>query len=124
MTLQGEVDALIQSLQIRENKINKKRSTRNDRVHWITRGRQQALRQVSTRLLAIEAASVTSYALYLALREYLACLEKCCMDVQEERSCCKTEKGAANRAMEGRRGGARVAKNCACPLPHGASSYA
>ena len=93
MTLQGEVDALIQSLQIRENQGNKKRSTRNDRVHWITRGRQQALRQVSTRLLAIEAASVTSYALYLALREYLACLEKCCVDVQEEYHAARPRKG-------------------------------
>jgi hypothetical protein len=93
VTLQSEVDALIQSLQIRENKRNKKRSTRNDRVHWITRGRQQALRQVSTRLLAIEAASVTSYALYLALREYLTCLEKCCVDVQEERSAARPRKG-------------------------------
>ena len=93
VTLQSEVDALIQSLQIRENKINKKRSTRNDRVHWITRGRQQTLRQVSTRLLAIEAASVTSYALYLALQEYLACLEKCCMDVQEEYHAARPRKG-------------------------------
>jgi hypothetical protein len=93
VTLQSEVDALIQSLQIRENKINKKRSTRNDRVHWITRGRQQTLRQASTRLLAIEAASMTSYALYLALREYLACLEKCCVDVQEERFAAKPRKG-------------------------------
>src|SRR5579875_925308 len=33
----------------------------------------------------IEAASLTSYTLYLALQDYLACLDKWCIDAQEER---------------------------------------
>lgn len=85
MTLQGDIDALIRSLQVREHTMYKKRRTRNDRVHWITRGRQLALRQVSARLFVIRAASLTTYTLYLALQEYLLCLDKYCIDAEEER---------------------------------------
>ena len=84
-TFQGDVSALIQSLQTREKKVNKKCHACNDRTSWIARGRQQALRQVSTRLVAIGTAFTTSYTLYLALQEYLGCLDKCGIDAEEER---------------------------------------
>jgi hypothetical protein len=85
LTLQDEVNALIQDLRGKANKLNKKRRTCSDRAHWIARGRQRALWRVSAQLHAIEAASLTSYTLYLALQDYLACLDKWCIDVQEER---------------------------------------
>ncbi|HEU5375884.1 MAG TPA: hypothetical protein VFV38_10625 [Ktedonobacteraceae bacterium] len=83
--LQGQVDALCRSLQARVNSLNKKRRSLDDRVHWVTRGRQQALRRVSAHLWAIEAASLSSYTLYLMLQEYLACLNKWGIDAEEER---------------------------------------
>ncbi len=84
-TFQGDISALIQSLQAREKKVNKKCHARNNRTYWIARGRQQALWQVSARLVAIGTTFTTSYTLYLALQEYLACLDKYCIDVEEER---------------------------------------
>ncbi len=92
-TLQGEVDALIQCLQTRAKHMNKKRRTRNDRAHWIARGRQQALRCVSVRLFALEATYVASYTLYLALQEYLDCLGKYWIDAEEERQAVEPRNG-------------------------------
>lgn len=83
--LQGDVAALVQSLQARADTLNTKRRSLNDCVHWIARGRQQALRRVSAHLSAIETAYHSSYTLYLALQEFLACLGKWCIDVEEER---------------------------------------
>ncbi len=65
--------------------MNKKRCTCNERDHWIARGRQRVLRRVTSRLQAIGAAYVSSYTLYLALQEYLNCLDKCCSDADEEK---------------------------------------
>ncbi len=85
-SLQESVDELIESLQGRAESLNKKRCTLDDRLHWMTRGRQQTLRRASTHLRAIGAASLSSYTLYLALQDYLACLEKYEVDVEEEKS--------------------------------------
>jgi hypothetical protein len=85
MVLQEEVNALIQSFHARANSLNKKRCSLNERAHWITRGRQRALRRISAQLWTIRKASISSYILYLALQDYLACLEKYAVDVEEEK---------------------------------------
>ncbi len=84
-TLQDEIDALTQHVQARANTMNKKRCTCNDRAQWIARGRQQALRRVTSRLLARGAAYVSRYTLYLALQKYLDCLDKYRIDASEKK---------------------------------------
>jgi hypothetical protein len=97
-TIQEAVLDLKAYLQIRAGNIQKKRSTCDDRAYWKTRGRQQILWRVSAHLRAMQAEYTSSYTLYLALKEYLDyCLEKCVLDVEEEKHPVRTRTGLAIR---------------------------
>ncbi len=95
-TIQEAVLDLRAYLQTRAGNIQKKRSTSDDRAYWKTRGRQQILWRVSAHLRAMQAEYTSSYALYLALKEYLDyCLEKCAVDVEEEKHLVRARTGLA-----------------------------
>lgn len=95
-TIQEAVLDLRAYLQTRAGNIQKKRSTSDDRAYWKTRGRQQILWRVSAHLRAMQAEYTSSYALYLALKEYLDyCLEKCAVDIEEEKHLVRARTGLA-----------------------------
>ncbi|HEY7418666.1 MAG TPA: hypothetical protein VH593_26040 [Ktedonobacteraceae bacterium] len=83
-TLHVDVMRLSAQLEAYAGSLVKRRCTRNDRLHWQTRGRQALLRQAATHLLNIATTYRTEYTLFLALKDYLGCLEKYQVDVNEE----------------------------------------
>lgn len=97
-SIQEAITALSQRFQACANKMHKKRRTHDAQTYWRTQGRQQALWRVSAHLRAIQAEYTSSYTLYLALKEYLDyCLEKCGLDVEEEKHPDRTRAGLAIR---------------------------
>ncbi len=91
--LRADIHTFIRDTQARAYTMNKKCRTPNNREHWIARGRQQALWYTSTQLRRIETTHICSYTLYLALHEYLECMEKYCLDGEEERHAVRPKNG-------------------------------
>lgn len=83
-TLIEELVALIERLQQRVDGLYWKCSKQTHQRHWVARGQIGAVQRVVHHLLAIRRQHTTSYALYLALKDYLGCLEKYCVDAKEE----------------------------------------
>lgn len=80
--LQSDLDALIHSLRAKVSILDKKRCTQNEQAYWIIRGRQKALQRVALQLQSLrrQPNAVTSYMFYLILREFIECLNKCCIE--------------------------------------------
>jgi hypothetical protein len=79
-TLRADVVRLSAQEEDRAESLIKQRCTRNERLHWQTRGRQALLRQAATHLLKLADIYRTEYTLFLALEDYLGCLEKYVVD--------------------------------------------
>jgi hypothetical protein len=80
------VERLERRLEARARSFNKKRRTKNECAHWQARGRQELLRGVADHLQALRGKYSTGSMLYFALKDYLGCLEKYEVDVQEEKN--------------------------------------
>ena len=83
--LRATLERLRKRLEARANTLNKRRRTRRARAHWQTRGRQEFLRSVSRHLRELCVKYDTFSTLYPAFKDYLRCLEKYEVDVEEER---------------------------------------
>lgn len=83
-TLHADMETLRRQFVLHASSLHKKRLTKNERVHWQTRGRQELLRRVSHHLRQLGTKHPTDYMLSLALRDYLGCLEKYEIDAAEE----------------------------------------
>lgn len=83
-TLIEEVEALIEQLQRRADRLYWMCHRQKPYMHWIVRGQVGVVQRVVRQLLAIHRQHTTSYALYLALKDYLGCLEKCSVDAKDE----------------------------------------
>ncbi len=84
-TLHEAIERSKEQFERRARALNKKSCTKNDRVHWQIRGRQELLRCVADHVQKLRKKYGTSYTLYLALKDYLGCLEKYEVDVEEEK---------------------------------------
>jgi hypothetical protein len=82
--VQEAIVLLSQRLQARANTMQKRCHT-NDRAYWKMRGQQRILRAVAGNLREISTQPATAYVLFLALKDYLGCLEKYAVDAEEEK---------------------------------------
>lgn len=83
-TLRQEVATVIEQILWQADLLSRKQCTHNEQRHWQARGQEQILRRAAQHLSTLLRSCPAIPLLGDALCEYLACLEKCQIDAQEE----------------------------------------
>lgn len=79
------VATVIEQLLWQADRLSRKQCTYDQRSFWQARGQEHALRRAVGHLRVILTSCSSTLLLAEALEDYLACLEKCQIDAQEER---------------------------------------
>jgi len=122
-TLHQELRAYARRLCVWADTLDTRRCSKNEYRHWKAIGSQQTLREIASHLRAMCAEYPTSYAMQLALKDYLHCLQTSLSDAREEARGHNQGKGMPVTKWKAR-GEAQILSRVCCTLAKLGDAYA